>query len=197
IDAQAAVWFSIGAENRFRALVGLFNVGAHVLIRADNLNGRMRLHGCEEPFLALRCAVVPFGVSQQHDPPLCAHYLDEALAAQLAAFEVVGRHEADVVLALQPGVEDDDRDLLPHRVINWSDEGGFIERREDDARDASTDEAFNLRYLRIAIVLAKRTAPDHLDAELLRRLVRAGMNALPERVARALRNHRYRDRRRS
>ena len=59
------------------------------------------------------------------------------------------------------------------RVGDRRDERGLVERRERDARHAARDEALDLGDLRVAIVLAQRTAPDHVDAELLRRLLRA------------------------
>ena len=54
-------------------------------------------------------------------------------------------------------------------VVHRADRARFVERREHDARHAAADEPFDLGHLRVAIVLAQRTAPDHLDAELLRR----------------------------
>ena len=124
----------------------------------------MRLHGGQEAFLALRRAVVPFGVAQQHDLALPAHRFDEALTAKLPALDVVGGDEADVVVALQAGIEDHDRNLLADRVVHRTDERGFIERREHNAGHAAADEAFDLGHLRVAVVLAQRSAPDQLDA---------------------------------
>ena len=59
---------------------------------------------------------------------------------------------------------------------------------------AAADEALDLGDLRVAIVLAQRAAPDHLDPELLAGLVRAGVDALPELVRRPLRDDRDGDR---
>src|SRR5256885_2222731 len=58
----------------------------------------------------------------------------------------------------------------------------FVERREHDARHAARHEAFDFGDLRIALILAQRSAPDDRDAELLCGLRRAGVNALPEDV---------------
>ena len=55
-------------------------------------------------------------------------------------------------------------------IADRPDERGFVERRQDDARDAAGDEPFDLGDLRCAIVFAKRPAPDDVDAELLRGL---------------------------
>src|SRR5262249_37272495 len=56
------------------------------------------------------------------------------------------------------------------------------------------DEALYLVDLRRSIVFAQRSAPDDADAELLRGLLPSGVNALPEDVRGAFRNHRDRQR---
>jgi hypothetical protein len=63
---------------------------------------------------------------------------------------------------------------------------GLVERRDGDPRDPAGGETLDFLDLRFAIVLAERSAPDHRDAELLRRLLRAAVNHLPEDVAGAL-----------
>ena len=54
--------------------------------------------------------------------------------------------------------------------------------------DTACHEALDFGNLRRPLVLAQRTAPDHRDVQFLRRLFGAGVDALPERVRRALRN---------
>ncbi len=104
------------------------------------------------------------------------------LAGEAAADVVVGGHEADVVLALQTGVEDDDGNLALHRAADGSDEGGVVEGRERDAGDAASDRVLDFGHLRVAVVLAKRSAPRDGDPEFRRRLFGTGVDALPERV---------------
>ena len=111
---------------------------------------------------ASRCCVLsdPFGVAQQHDFAGVVQRAREMLAREPAALAVVGRHEADVVAALQAGVDDDDGNAAPLGVGHRRGERRFVERREHDAGHAAADEAFDLRHLRVAIVLAQRPAPD-------------------------------------
>ena len=123
------------------------------------------------------------------------HRLDQPLAAQLAALEVVGGDEADVVAALQPGIEDHDRDLPSRRVATGPASAASSSGASTMPGDAARDEAFDLGHLRVAIVFAQRPAPDHLGAQLLGGTIGAGMNALPEHVRRALRDDRNRQRR--
>ena len=78
-------------------------------------------------------------------------------------------------------------------LLTGADQRRVVERRQRDAGDAARDGVLDLADLRIAIVLAQRSAPRDRDAELLRRLLGAGVDALPEGVRRALRNHRHRD----
>src|SRR5262249_43448444 len=155
---------------------------AAVLVRAHDLDARIRLHGVEEALLALSGAVMALGVAQQHDLALAAERLREPLAAHAAALEVVGRDEAAVVVALQSRVEDDDRNLLLLRLLHGAHERRFVERREADAGHAAAHGVLDLRHLRVAIVLAQRPAPDDGHAELRAALLGAGADALPEHV---------------
>ena len=133
---------------------------------------------------------MPLGVAQQDYFALALEALDQALAAEPSALEVVGRDEADVAVALQPRVEDDDGDLPGDRVVDGLDQRRLVERGDHDARDAAADEALDLGHLRVAIVLAQRPAPDDRGAVFLAGALGAGADALPELVRRALRNHR-------
>ncbi len=59
-----------------------------------------------------------------------------------------------------------------------------------DTGHPTRDRVLDLGHLRVAIVLAQRTSPHDRDVQLLRGLLGAGMDALPERVRRSLRNDR-------
>ena len=159
--AEAAVRLLVAAEDRFALLVGALDVGAAILVRADDLDARVRLHRVEEAVLALGRAVVPFGVAQQDHLALAAAAPGQPLAAELAALVVVGGDEADVVVALQPRVEDHDRDLLRARVGSPAPTSAVSSSGASTMPDdAAADEVLDLRDLRVAIVLAQRAAPD-------------------------------------
>ena len=49
-------------------------------------------------------------------------------------------------------------------------------------------ESLDFCDLGLAIVLARRALPNHLDSQLLRGFLSAGVNGLPERMARGLRD---------
>ena len=112
------------------------------------------------------------------------------LAGELAALVVVGRDEADEVAALQTRSR---RSRPEPRCVARSITGATSADSSSGASampdDAARDGVLDLGDLRVAIVLAQRPAPRDVDAELLRRSPRPGMDALPEDVRRALRNH--------
>src|SRR4051812_20083013 len=139
----------------------------------------MRFHRVEEALLALRGAVMAFRVAQQNDLALSADRLREALAAELSAFEVVGRDEADVIVSFEPRIEDEDRDLPLDRLGYGLHQRGFIQRGEHDARHAAADEPLHLRHLRVAVVLTKRSTPDDRGAGLASGALGARPDALP------------------
>ena len=118
----------------FGPLVRFLDVGATYWFELTTSIAGMRLHRRKKSFLALGRTVVPFGVAQQHDLALSAHGFDQPLAAKLSALDVVGGDEADVVVALQPRVEDHDRNLLAHGVVDRPNQRGFIERRDARCR---------------------------------------------------------------
>ena len=192
VDRQAAVGRLERAQERFPLLVRPLDVGAAVLIRADDLDAGLSLQGGQESFLAPRGAVVPFGVAEEHDAALAVQQLGHVLAGQPAAGVVVGGDEADVVVALQARVENHDGDAALHRGRDRADERRLVERRERDAGDAARDGVLHLGHLRLAVVLAQRTAPHDLDVQLLRGFLRARVDHLPELVRGALGNHRHR-----
>ena len=103
-------------------------------------------------FLALGRAVAALGVSQQDDAATAAQQGRELLAAKPPALFVVGGDEADVVVALQPGVDDDDWNLLLHRGAHRPHERGVVERGEDDASDAAANGVLDLGDLRVPII---------------------------------------------
>ena len=192
VDREAAVGALVLAENRFALLVRALDVRARVLVRAHDLDARVRAHRGQEALFALGRAVAALGVPEQDDAPASAEQRRQLLAAQASADFVVGGDEADVVVALQPRVDDHDRDLLPHRRAHRRDHRRIVERCEDDARGAAADGVLDLGDLGVAIVLAQGSAPGDVDVELRGGFERAGMYALPEGVRRALGNHRDR-----
>ena len=114
------------------------------------------------------------------------------LPSHAAALAVVGGHEADVVAALQPGVDDDDRD--PARVASApaaasaeSSSGASTMPATPRLMKPSTSEICESRS-------SSRSGPRQMTVhvELLCRFLRAGVNALPEHVRRAFRDHRDR-----
>ena len=95
-------------------------------------------------------------VADEEDPALAAEELAQAAGGQDAALVVVGGDEADVVLALEAGVDDDDRDLLAHGVLDGPDEGPVVERGQDDAVDAAADDVLDHGDLLGPVVLLLR-----------------------------------------
>ena len=150
----------------------------------------MRADGVEEPLLAVRRAGRALLVAQEHHVALAHGLRRERLARGLAGRHVVGGDEAHVVAAGEVRVEDDDGHARVGRGLHGADEPLVAERREDDAADALRDEGLHDVDLVLEVVLAQRPLPDHLDAELARRLHRPRVHALPELVRRALRHHR-------
>ena len=192
VDREAAIGALVLAENRFALLVRALDVRARVLVRAHDLDARVRPHRGQEAFFALGCTVATLGVPEQDDAPASPQERRQFLAAQSSADFVVGGDEADVVVALQARVDDHDRDLLPHRRAHGRDHRRIVERCEDDARGAAADGVLDLGDLGVAIVLAQGPAPGDVDVELRGGFERACMYALPEGVRRALGNHRDR-----
>ena len=189
VELERSVRSAEAVEHRLGSFVGAFDVRAAILVRAEHLDVRVLGDLFEEPCLAIFRARRSFGVTQHHDSAALRQHLRKPLGRHAPAQTVVGRDEADVIAALQSRVDDDDWNLRARRVADRTHERRFVERSEDDARYAARDEAFDLGDLRRAIVFAKRSPPDDVDAKLLRRLGRACVNALPEHVRRALRNH--------
>ena len=90
---------------------------------------------------------------------LAVQQLGHVLAGQPAAGVVVGGDEADVVVALQTRVEDDDGDAALHRGRDRADERRLVERRERDPGDAARHRVLDFGDLRVAVVLAQRAPP--------------------------------------
>ena len=93
--------------------------------------------------------------------PVSFNRLGQAFAGEAAALAVVGRDEADVVVALQSRVDDDDRDpaAAPRRrpaATSAASSSGASTMPETPR----LTKPFDLRHLRVAIVLAQRSAPD-------------------------------------
>ena len=110
------------------------------------------------------------------------------VAGEPPALAVVGCDEAHVAAALESRIDHDDRNAAARGVCNRRRERGLVERREHDAGHTAADEPFDLRHLRVAVVLPQRSAPDDRRACLARGLLGAGVDALPEDVRRALRD---------
>ena len=121
----AASRFSLFGE---RALGG----GAAVLVVAHDLDAGVLLDRVEEAVLAvLWCSPSPPGSGARRPCPCRRGACASSLAGELAGREVVGRDEAHVVVALEIGVEDDDRDLRPaFACLHRADEPLVVERRE-------------------------------------------------------------------
>jgi hypothetical protein len=132
---------------------------------------------------------VSFRVAEEHHLALPPSDCASTLAAHASALQVVGGDEADVVVAFQPRVEDDDGDFFRARFLDRLHERRLVERREADPRDAAAHRVLDLRDLRVAVVFAQRSAPDDVHAELGAGLLGARPDALPEHVRRALRDH--------
>ena len=127
-----------------------------------------------------------FRVTKHDDLSTLWKQFRETLCGQHATPAVVGRDEADVLAPLQPGIDDDDRNLRARGIADRADERRLVERREHDPRHAARDEALDLGHLRCPIVFAKRAPPDDVDAKLASGLRSARVNALPEYVRCAL-----------
>ena len=108
VDVELSVGALQAAEERLASLVGALDVGAAVLIRADDLDPRTRFDRFEKSLFTLDRALRSFGVAQHHDSPFVVQQARQVLARQPAALAVVGRDEAHEVAALQTGVDDDD-----------------------------------------------------------------------------------------
>jgi hypothetical protein len=93
-----------------------------------------------------------------------------------------------VRVALQPGIDDHDRDPLPDRVLDRAQQGPLVEGREHDATHAAADEVLDHGDLLGPVVLLLRTFEDHFDAELFGGHQRAHVDGLPELVSGALGN---------
>ena len=169
-----------GGEQVLRRLVRGFGGGAAVLVFAHHLDAGVLLHLVEKALLAFGRAGRTFDVAEHQDVALAAEQLGERFAAHLAALVVVGRDEADVLGALQVGVDHQHRDLRFDRLVHDARESGFGQRTERDARDALRDERLHDVDLRFQVVVFERTLPDDLDACLLRGLHRAGVDRFPE-----------------
>ena len=139
--------------------------------------GNVRLHPLQEAILAKRGARRPFLVSQQQHAALVAEQLPHAVGGKLAAFQVVGGHEADDLIGGQIRVHDHRRDPGALRFFHRAHQRALVERREHDAVHALAEEALDHLHLLLAVVLAQRALPGdvHLDPaaiQLARRLDR-------------------------
>ena len=74
-------------------------------------------------------------------------------------------------------------------LADRADEGRVVERREGDAGDSPRDRVLDFGDLRVALVLAQRSAPGDRHSNFLCRLFRASMDALPEDMRRPLGDH--------
>jgi hypothetical protein len=169
------------------ALRGL-DRGAAVLRAAREREIRVRGDGLEEALLAVGRAGRALLVAE-HDDVALAHARRERLARGLARRLVVGGDEADRVASRKVRVEHHHGHVRVGRLLHRADEALVAQGRKDDPADALRDEGLHHVDLVLEIVLAQRSLPHDLDAQLARRLHRAGVNALPELVGRALGHH--------
>ncbi len=103
----------------------------------------------------------------------------------------VGGDEAGEILAgvaVEGGIEDDNGDLLIDHGLDWSDQGGVVERGEDDPVDALGLELLNDLDLLGAVVLLVRALPNDRDTQVFAGLLGALLHALPEDMRGALGN---------
>src|SRR5262245_386724 len=104
IDVHRPIRPLHSAQQSLALLVRALDIGAAVLIRADDLNLRTGLDRFEESLLALIRAVGSFRVAKQDDLAFGAEQFREMLTGECAAPAIVRRHIADVVSALEAGV---------------------------------------------------------------------------------------------
>ncbi len=191
VDAETpALRLEAGEEILARLISGLRG-RTGVLVRAHDLEPGALGHDVEKSPLALHGARGAFHVSKEHDTsPSLRAFRDHPLAREPPALVVVRRDEAHVVLAVEARVDDDDGDARAHRIRHRKPQRLVVRGSEDDARNTAAHEVLDLRDLGVAVVLPRGPFPDHLDAELLSGLDRAGVDRLPERMRGALGDHR-------
>src|SRR4030095_8685561 len=107
-----------------------------VLIRAHDFNRFLRADGLEETLLALNRALRAFGVAEHYDLAGVVQDRGQMIAGHAATLAVVGRDEADVVVALQPRVDDDDRNAAALRVRDRRRQRRVLARGAAGTRDA-------------------------------------------------------------
>ena len=100
---------------------------------------------------------------------------------------VVGGDEADVVVALERGVDDYDRDFLRSPLAHRRHDRRVVEGRENDAEAPRVTE-FSISATCASRSSSRRGPRQDVDVELRRGLARAGVDALPEDVRGAFRN---------
>src|SRR5688572_12978500 len=189
-------------EEVLGGLVGSLRGRTAVEVGADELDPRvLLLQGVEEALLPLHGALRALGVAKEDRLALSPEHLAQPPRPEDAPLVVVGGHVRDEVLAhlaLEPAVEDDDRDAGLPRIPDRVQEGGVIERGEHDPLDAGRDEVLDDLDLLRAVVLLLGPLPLDLHAhprprlgvDLALGLHRPGVDGLPELVRGPLRDDR-------
>src|SRR5262249_61837571 len=160
---------------------------AGVLIRRNQRDAGIGPDLFFESLFALLGREDAFLIAQQQHFAFAAQQSAHLLGRELAAVMIVAGHEADRVLRLERGGDDDRGNAGALRFFDRTDERVLVERREDDAVDVPRGESFDDLHLLFTIVFADRSLPDDVDAHAVPRLVarglhRAGVNRLPELV---------------
>ena len=188
VDFEIVVSVPETSQKILARLIGELRGGACVLIRAHHDHRRVLGHDVHKADLALHRARRAFHVAEHHHTPFTSQDLDHALASQPAALVVVRGDEAHIVLAVEGGVDEHDRNAAPGGVHHRDTERFVVRRGQHDTRDAAAYERLDFGDLGLAVVLAPGAFPNHLDPKFLGCLHRAGVDGDPERVDGSLGN---------
>ena len=120
-----------------------------------------------------------------------AQQIGEPPRAHPSALPIVCRNKARMSIGLQTRINDDYGNIPFGRSFDRRHEGAIVQRSKYDGVDPATDKVLYNLDLHLTIVLTLRTLPYDVHSKFTRRLVRSGVNTLPERMCRAFRNYRY------
>src|SRR5215204_33924 len=188
VRGEEAVEVGVRRQDVGRAVERAGAVRFAVLEGHDLDAGVFGLDRLLETLLALVGRDRPGLDAEDGDAPLPVQARGQTLGRVDAALLVVGRDVGDVVLGADAGVEDGDGDALARGTLDDRDERVLGRGREHDAVHAAVDGVLDDVGLPRVVGLLRRPLPDDLDARLLPRGLRAGVDALPEEVRDALRD---------
>ena len=126
----------------------------------------------EETFFAVHRAFSADHDAHQDDVPFSAEDFDETLRAEFAAFAVVRGDEADVLLPLEAGINDDGGDACGTSFGDDLAQAAAVEWREDDTVDAAGDHVFHDGDLLASVVFFLWTLSRRSGRRVPRRLFR-------------------------